>query len=196
MQVLLYCIELQVRQNRQNTIILMNIYPKNDNKMKKLVIIFIVISVSICGLYSQNKTIKGRVINEFLETTGMFIMINDTIKVGEADLDGFFQIEIPDSVKKILFKYVGIEQATIELADTCDEVEVVMMVGFSYDFMTPKKIDKLRMKRFKMLPELHKEAFEKGLFKTDKACYTQEFIPDYPQFWREPVTRVRDKKKK
>jgi hypothetical protein len=35
------------------------------------------------------------------------------------------------------------------------------------------------MKRFKKLPELHKEAFEKGIFKTDKACYTREFIPDY-----------------
>ena len=35
------------------------------------------------------------------------------------------------------------------------------------------------MKRFKKLPELHKEAFEKGIFKTDEAFYTQEFIPYY-----------------
>jgi len=53
------------------------------------------------------------------------------------------------------------------------------MLSSSYDFITLKKVDRLRMKRFKQLPEKHKEAFEKGIFKTDMACYTQEFIPDY-----------------
>ena len=58
-------------------------------------------------------------------------------------------------------------------------LEVVVMIEALYDFMSLKKVDRLRMKRFKKLPELHKEAFEKGIFKTDKACYTQEFIPYY-----------------
>ena len=35
------------------------------------------------------------------------------------------------------------------------------------------------MKRFQKLPKLHKAAFAKGIFKTDKACYTQVFIPHY-----------------
>jgi hypothetical protein len=51
------------------------------------------------------------------------------------------------------------------------------MLSSTYDFMTLKKVDRLRMKRFNKLPELHKEAFEKGIFKTENACYTQEFIP-------------------
>jgi hypothetical protein len=148
--------------------------------MKKLVIIFIVLSVSNCSLYSQNKTIKGRVITDQFETMSFVsIMINDTVKVGKTNLNGFFQIDIPISVKKILFMDVGLEPAIIELADTCNEVEVVMMLSSTYDFKTPKKVDRLRKKRFKKLPELHKNAFEKGLFKTDKACYTQEFIPHY-----------------
>ncbi|WP_295715972.1 hypothetical protein [Mucilaginibacter sp.] len=148
--------------------------------MKKLLIICIALGVSTNSLYAQNKTIKGRVIDDFLETTpGVLIMINDTVEVGKTDLNGFFQIEIPVSVKKILFNTVGIELASIELVDECDEVEVVMMLRDSYDFIKLKKIDRLRMKRFKQLPELHKEAFEKGIFKTDKACYTQEFIPYY-----------------
>ena len=148
--------------------------------MKKLKIIFIVLIVSNCSLYSQYKTIKGRVIsNQFDIMIGVPIMINDTVKVGETDLDGFFQIEISDSVKKILFRYVGMELASIGLIDTCDEVEVVMMLSSTYDFMTLKKVDRLRKKKFKKLPELHKEAFAKGIFKTDKACYTQEFIPHY-----------------
>lgn len=148
--------------------------------MKKLLIIFIVLGISTCSSYAQNKTIKGRVINDFLETTpGALIMIDDTVKVGKTDMNGFFQIEIPVSVKKILFRYIGLEATTIELMDKCDEVEVVMMSSGSYDFMSLKKVDRFRMKRFKQLPEKHKEAFEKGIFKTDMACYTQEFIPDY-----------------
>jgi len=148
--------------------------------MKKLLIIFIVLCVSTCSLYSQSKTIKGRVIDDNLETlAGVPIMINDTVVVGRTDLNGFFQIDIPIFVKKLLFSTVGIELASIELVDKCDEVEVVMMLSSTYDFITLKKVERLRMKRFKKLPELHKEAFEKGIFKTDNACYTQEFIHYY-----------------
>ena len=156
----------------------MNIDHKKDNVMKNILIIFIVLSVSTYSLYSQNKTIKGRVISDQLETIpGVLIIINDTIEVGKTDINGFFQINIPVSEKKLLFRYVGLEPTTIELLDKYDEVEVVMMLSGTYDFITIKKVDRLRMKRFKKLPKLHKEAFEKGIFKTDKACYKQEIIP-------------------
>ena len=179
MQVLLYCIELRVRNNQQNTILLMNIDHKKDNEMKKI-LFFIVLSVLTCSLYSQNKSIKGRIVDDNLETLPyVSIVINDTVEVGRTDLNGFFQIDISVSEKKIVFRYVGLEPTIIELVDKCDEVEVVMMLSSTYDFITLKKVDKLRMKRFKRLPELHKETFEKGIFKTDKACYTQEFIPYY-----------------
>ena len=148
--------------------------------MKKSLIIFILFSVSTSSLFSQNKNIKGRVITEFLEPMpGVAITINDIVKVGETDLNGFFQINIPVSVKKILFQGVGLEPAVIDLGDKCDEAEVVIMPSFTYDFITLKKVDRLRMKRFKKLQEVHKEAFEKGIFKTDIACYTQEFRPYY-----------------
>jgi hypothetical protein len=149
--------------------------------MKKIVIVFIILFVSTCSLYSQNRTIKGRVVyNKFDILIGVLITIDDTVKVGETDIDGFFQIEIPVSRKEISFAFVGLDQATIGLVDRCDEVEVVMMLSGTYDFMTLKKADRLRMRRFKKLPELHEKAFEKGIFKTDKACFTQEFIPYYP----------------
>ena len=146
--------------------------------MKKLLFIIALLSISICSVYSQNKTIKGRVISEFFETMpGVSIMINDSIDIGKTDLNGYFQIDIPISVKKIFFGSVGLDPTSIELVNKCDEVEVVIMLSDTYDFMTLKKIDRLRMKRFKKLPKLHKEAFEKGIFKTEKACYSQEFIP-------------------
>ena len=102
-------------------------------------------------------------------------MINDTVEVGKTDINGFFQIEMPVSEKKILFKFIGLDPATIELVDKCDEVEVVMILSGTYDFITLKKVDRLRMKEFKKLPELHKEAFEKGIFETEYACYIRNF---------------------
>lgn len=146
--------------------------------MKKLLLNIIVLCFSSISLYAQHKTIRGRVIDEYAEIVPYAsIVINDTVVVGRTALNGAFQIEIPVSVRKILLREVGFENTAIVLSDTCDEVEVVMMFLGSYDFVTLKKVDRLRMKRFKKLPALHKEAFEKGLFKTDKACYTQAFIP-------------------
>jgi hypothetical protein len=151
-----------------------------ENRIMKLIITFIVIVVSACSLYAQHKTIKGRVITDDFETLPLAsIMINDTVEAGRTDLNGFFQIEIPVYTNKLLLFFVGIEPAKIVLAGNCDEVEIVMMLRSTYDFITLKKADRLRMKGFKKLPALHKAAFAKGIFKTDKACYTQEFIPYY-----------------
>lgn len=148
--------------------------------MKKLLILFIVLSVSICSLYSQNKTIKGRVIDDNLETLPyVSIVINDTVEVGRTDLNGFFQIDIPISEKKILFRFVGLDPTTIELVDKCNKIEVVMMLSSSYDFITLKQADRKRKKRYKKLPEIHKQAFEKGIFETEYACYNREFEPFY-----------------
>lgn len=146
--------------------------------MRNILIIFVIISVSACAVYSQNKTIKGRIVSDQLEPiSGVFIIINDTVEVGRTDINGFFQIDIPIDINKVLFKYVGLEPKKIELADECDNVEVIMMLNGTYDFMSLKEVDKVRLKRFNMLPQLHKKAFEKGLFKKKKACYIQEFIP-------------------
>lgn len=148
--------------------------------MQKLLISCIVLCVSTNILYAQNKIIKGRVVDDNLEILPyVSIVINDTIKVSRTDLNGFFQIDIPVSTKKISFEALGLEPAAVRLVDKCDEVEVVMMLSGTYDFITLKKVDKLRMKTFRKLPQLHKEAFEKGIFKTDRACYTQEFISYY-----------------
>jgi hypothetical protein len=144
----------------------------------KLLIPFIVLSVSTFSLYSQNKIIKGRVISDDFETMpGVSIMINATVEVGKTDLNGFFQIDIPVSEIKILFRAVGLDPATIELIDKCDNVEVVMMLTGTDDFMPLKRAERKREKRFKNLPELHKQAFEKGIFKTEYACYNREFEP-------------------
>jgi hypothetical protein len=148
--------------------------------MKKLLFLFIVINGSIYSLYSQNKIIKGRVIDDNLETLPyVSIMINDTVETGKTNLDGFFQLDIPVSVKKISFESVGLDPTTIELVDKCDQIEIVMMLTGSYDFITLKHADRKRENRFRKLPEVHKQAFAKGIFETEYACYNRKFEPFY-----------------
>jgi hypothetical protein len=145
--------------------------------MRKLLFICIMLNFLSNSLFSQNKAINGRVVDDNLETIpGVSIIINDTVEVGKTDLNGFFKINIPISIEKIFFKAVGLDPTAIEIMDNCVEVEVVMMLTGTFCFITPQKADRLRMKRFKKLPKFHKQAFEEGIFKTDKACYKQDFI--------------------
>ena len=158
----------------------MNIDKKDDNKMKRLLIIFIVLNFSTSGLCSQNKSIKGRVIDNNLETLPyVSIFIKDTVEVGKTDLNGYFQIDIPVCEKKISFEMVGLDKATIEIVDNCDKIEVVMMLSGTYDFISLKRAERKREKRYKRLPEIHKQAFDKGIFETEQACYNREFEPFY-----------------
>lgn len=165
-----------------NTIILIIIDQEINTGMKKLSILIFAFNIIISSLYSQDKTIEGRVIAEDFEILpGVSIMIYDTVEVGRTDLNGFFQIDIPISEKKILFVFVGMEPTNIELADKCDKIEVVMMNIYNYDFISVKRAERKRKNRYNKLPELHKEAFEKGIFKTERACYIREFQSFYLQ---------------
>lgn len=74
---------------------------KDNYEMKKLLILFIVFTDSICDVYSQSKTIEGRVISDQFDIlAGVSIIMNDTVEVGTTDIDGFFQIAVPVSEKK------------------------------------------------------------------------------------------------
>lgn len=153
---------------------------KNDMKIKKnKLIIFIALGISLCNLYSQNKVVKGKVVSEDLEALiGVSIMIKDTVEVGKTDMKGFFQIDIPISEKKITFSSLGLETTTIGLEKKCD-IEVVMMHLYTYDFISLKRAERKRKKRYKKLPEIHKQAFDKGIFETEHACYKREFESFY-----------------
>jgi len=148
--------------------------------MKKLLTIFILLSFSIFNIHSQNKTIKGRVISDDLEyLPRAFIIINDSIEIGKTDLKGYFKIDVPTQIKKIKFMYVGLDPVNVQLVDKCKRVEVVMMMTPTYEFMSDKRAERKRKKRYKKIPEIHKQAFEKGIFETKQPCYEREFEPYY-----------------
>ena len=137
-----------------------------------IIIFFININV-----YGQTRTITGRIIDEDFETIPEArIQNSDTVLLCKTDINGNFKIEIPIETKKILISWIAMEWKTIYLHDNCDHLDIILMYDAHYDFMSSRKVDRLRKKRFNKLPEIHKVAFEKGIFLTEKPCYRFEFV--------------------
>lgn len=144
--------------------------------MNRFIISIIVLLFLNTNLYSQNETIKVKIIDEEeLEALpGVRIQVNDSI-IGQTNSKGEF--EIPFIPNELTIGGLGLEDAIIK--NCCNNLEIVMLGDYTYDFISLKKVDRLRMKRFKQLPKLHKQAYDKGIFKTEQPCYTREFIPYY-----------------
>jgi CarboxypepD_reg-like domain len=150
----------------------------------KLTFIFIttllLFDTNLCG---QTRTIHGRVISQDLEPLPyVHIQNKDTILFGKTDLNGRFKIDVPQQTQSLFLTWVGFERKNIKLNSDCDTLEIIMLNASTYDFMSPKKIDRLRLKQFKKLPELHLQAYDKGLFSKETTCFSNEFEPDKPYF--------------
>jgi len=143
----------------------------------KLIPILSFFILFISNVHGQIRTITGTVINEDLERIPyVSIYSADTIKIGEANIDGYFDISIKEETNRLMFGFVGMEWLTITFADNCNKFEIIMMSEWFYDFISLRKADRLRKKRFDKLPELRKKAFEQGVFKSDSLNYSQEFV--------------------
>lgn len=124
------------------------------------------------------RTIKGRIIDEYIEplpVTGVYD--HDTIQLGKTDLDGYFEINVPKGTNKLIFGGIGYEWAIISIPENCDYAEVILLQDALYHYKSHRKIDRLRKRRFAKIPTIHQEAFNKGIFKDEKPCFTQEFVP-------------------
>ena len=142
---------------------------------------FILFFFCIFSAFGQ-RTLSGRTIDQFLETAiGITIFDKDSTEIGKSDLNGYFEIKLPTETDKLIFAGVGYEWATINFSKECENLEIILFLASTYDFMSPKKVDRLRKKEFEKLPELHLQAFQKGLFKTEKPCVNRKFEPDFPE---------------
>lgn len=127
---------------------------------------------------SGQKLIKGRIIDEDFKIPAYAgIYVNDTTKIGSADLTGYFEVTIPEGKRILTFRATGYENAIISIPKECENLEVILLLGATYDFKSSKKIDALRKQRFNKLPSLYLEAYQKGIFKSEKPCFNQEFVP-------------------
>ncbi|MBR5763112.1 MAG: hypothetical protein IKX93_00620 [Bacteroidaceae bacterium] len=148
-----------------------------SNIMFKYIFLLLIMAVS-CPVYSQNKMIKGIVVDECdLEPIiDVRIIVNDSNYVGVTDINGRFQIEIPLSVNEISFRALAMEDVNLKLSEKCDNIELIMIGRAHYDFMSYRRINKERRNLYKQLPVLHKNAYEKGIFQSPEPCYTREFV--------------------
>ena len=146
--------------------------------MKKHIFTIFLMLSSIHPIYAQNRIIQGKVIDEFKLSPriGAVIIVNDSIEVGVTGVDGCFQFEYPSPINKLSFHYTEMETADLQLSDDCNYIELIMVRYPNYCFMSYRKINKIRRKRYKNLPKLHQEAYEKGIFQSPEVCYIQEFV--------------------
>jgi len=151
---------------------LATILRQQTTKMKITTILILAVLLFNLNLNGQTRTIIGRVISEDLEPLpGLDIESINNISLGKTDMDGRFKISIPKETDSLLFRYVGMEWTDIKLKNECDTIEVVLMYDAIYDFMTSRKIDRLRKKRFDNLPKIHSDAVKNGLFENINGSY-------------------------
>ena len=132
----------------------------------------------LINVQGQTRTLVGKVINdEFYPIYLVSIFSADSVLLTKSDTSGNFSITIPLDTKTLLVADVGMEWKSLELLSDCNNLDIVLQPSATYDFMSPAKVDRLRKKQFDKLPALYKSAFEKGIFKKDKPCYVDKFIP-------------------
>ena len=121
-----------------------------NRTMKKIVLLCLSLLSCVCSLYSQNRIIQGKIIDPDFETiVGVFIVINDSVCVGKSKLDGSFQVEIPSFVSKLSFCEPSYEQADLQLDDSCNVIELIMIEDAFYH-MSYRKINRDRKKQYKL----------------------------------------------
>jgi hypothetical protein len=158
----------------------------------KLKILYILLLITSQFIVGQNRIITGRVLTEeLIPIPKLQIQTIDTLLLAETDFEGRFSITVTKETEKLLLSWIGMEWTTIQLLNDCDNLEIITMTHVIYDFIPNRKVDKLRLKRFKMLPKLRKKALEKGLFVNEKLCYKQDFVASKPEFDRIKKSRIK-----
>lgn len=132
-------------------------------------------------LNGQTRSVYGKVISDDLvPLAGVQIKNSENELLGETDFDGQFKINISQKNDSLFFRYTGMESTDLKLKEDCDNIEVIMMHDVIYDFMTPKKSDRLRKNRYNRLNEIYSEAINKQLFQNKNICYDRNFKANKP----------------
>jgi hypothetical protein len=128
------------------------------------------------------KTLTGRVLSEGLEAVPMAnIYARDTTVIGTTDMEGYFKLDVPLTTNTLLFGFIGMEWTTVNLSGACSTLEVILLYDFTYDFISVRRVNRKILKRFKRLPQIHQQAYEKGLFKSPVPCAQPIFTKWVPR---------------
>ncbi len=125
----------------------------------------------------QTKEITGKIVSEDLKSLyKVYLVTKDTTILVDCDSSGIFKIDIPLDSKEIMLTSLGVEPKFIELSNFCSFYEVILGIQSTYDFMTIKKVERLRKKAFERIVRLRKVAFQNGIFKSGISCYNEKFL--------------------
>ena len=88
--------------------------------MKNIFLLLMLLSIPLCSVYSQNRTIKGRIIDK--ETgealIGASVVVQGSEQIGTiTNLDGDFILSIPNGKQKIVVSYLGYTTTTLDPKD-------------------------------------------------------------------------------
>ena len=145
--------------------------------MNRLIIILSTLILSGTNLQAQERIIKGIVISEELELLPhVAILSSDSIQIGITNINGEFEISVENKTNQLMFQFLGMESISIEFPKNCEKLEVIMMYEYTYSFMSLRKADRLRKKRFKKLSKIREKAYKNGIFESKSLNYEQEFI--------------------
>jgi len=139
-----------------------------------LVILLTLLSFHVKG---QTKIFEGKVVDEFdLEPLPLVVVQTpDGVQLDTTDINGFFKIEVPVATNQLRLRAVSMEPTSIRLAPDCGKLEIIMMSDGTYDFMALHRVNYKRYKRFRKLPEKHKQAYTKGAFTSERPCIIYTF---------------------
>ena len=102
---------------------------------------------------AQTRIITGKVVDKDLNPVyQVVVQFADTTLTTKFDINGQFKISIPIDTKSLIIGNVGFEPASINLTDSCNQLDIVLLLSGTFDFISLKKVDKLRMREFKKLP--------------------------------------------
>jgi hypothetical protein len=151
---------------------------KDRSRIFILATIFLFLNNLVSG---QTKTITGRIIDDRLEPViEAHIQSTDTLLLGKTDMEGYFKIEVPSNSTTLSVTALSYEGMNIKLNADCALLEIVMAMRSTYHYISSRKVDRLRLKEFNKLPEVHLQAYDKGLFKNKAICYSATFEPIKP----------------
>jgi hypothetical protein len=149
--------------------------------LRSKIIYSILLFFCIFSAFGQ-QNLSGRILDEYLDSaTGITIFDKDTTEIGKSDLNGYFNIVLPQETDELIFAGVGYEWSNIKTPKKCDNLEIVILLSGTYHYKSSRKIDRLRKKEFDKISELHSQAYNKRLFKSEKPCYNRDFKPIKPE---------------
>ncbi len=108
--------------------------------MQRPLILIATLLVLTFDTTAQTRIITGKVIGKDLNPISqVFIRSSDTTLLTKYDINGQFRISIPVDTKSLIFRDVGFESASINLTDSCNQLDIVLLLSGTYDFISLKK---------------------------------------------------------